>query len=126
MRLLPTILVATGPGHRTVTPICLGSSFRRSDSEKPTTANFDVQYITLLPSATSPAPDAVLTICPPPVRSIIRGMNVCIPLITPFRLIPSIQSQNSYVKGDEAATPALLHRIETLPRRASASSAMRA
>ena len=95
MRLFATMSVPTGPGHKTVTPIFLGASSSRRASDRPTTANFDVGYITPVPPAASPAPDAVLTIWPPPPRSSIRGMNVCIPLITPLRLMPSIQSQNS-------------------------------
>ena len=43
-RLFEMILVLTGPGHNTLTPISNGSSSSRSDSERPTTANFEVVY----------------------------------------------------------------------------------
>src|ERR1035438_4748175 len=94
-RLFEMIFVLTGPGHKTLTPILNGSSDGRRYSERPTTANFEVVYDRPLAVAASPAPEAVLTMCAPPPRSSIRGRNVWIPLITPFRLIPIIQSQNS-------------------------------
>ena len=39
--------------------------------------------------------EAVLTTWPPSPRSFIRGTKVVTPLITPWRLTPSTQSQSS-------------------------------
>src|SRR5208282_5378736 len=93
--LFDMIFVLTGPGHNTLTPILNGPSSSRRDSERPTTANFEVVYKRPADVAASPAPEAVLTICPPPPPFSIRGRKVWIPLITPFRLIPITQSQYS-------------------------------
>src|ERR1035441_2616552 len=63
-RLFETICVLTGPGHNTLTPMLNGSSACRSDSERPTTANFEVVYRRPLEGAATPAPEAALENCP--------------------------------------------------------------
>ena len=62
-------------------------------------------------SGTSPAIDAVLTICPPSACSTILGRNAWIPLITPYRLTPTTQSQSEGLISCAlriVTTPALL------------------
>ena len=49
-----------------------------------------------MPEARKLAIEAVLTMWPPCPRSFIRGTKVWTPLITPWRLTPSTQSQSSY------------------------------
>ena len=70
--------------------------------------------------------EATLTTCPPLPRWTMRGTNRWQPWTTPFKLIPTIQSQSSSGvcrKSAPRATPALLTRMSTASLSACTASA---
>src|SRR5689334_14424205 len=96
-RLRPELViwVRTKPGHRTDTPIPRVASTARNPSDSATTPYLLTSYGD--PLETSPAMDAVDTICPPSPCASISGPKISIPQITDIRLTPSVQFQPASV-----------------------------
>src|SRR5882672_6085423 len=94
-------------------------------SDRATTADLVAPYNPDPP--TTPATDAVLTMCASTSCSIMIGRKVRCPWATPIRLTPIIQDQSSSVLSQHgrppAATPALLHKTCTAPYFSSVSAA---
>src|SRR5437762_11903173 len=76
--------------------------------------------------ATSPAIDAVLTMCPGSFCAIMRGRNASSPWMTPQRFTPSTHCQSRCVavsSPPQSATPALLQSTWTRPKASKARPA---
>src|SRR5471032_3014796 len=87
-----TICVRMKPGQRTDTPIPRGARDVRKPSDRATTPYFVTLYDAVA-EASSPAIDAVETICPPSPCFSIRGPKISMPQITDIRLTPRVQFQ---------------------------------
>ena len=106
------------PGQMALTWMPRGESSAFSDSERPTTACFDVVYGAISATGTSPAIDAVLTMWAGRPWASIRGRKKWMPCTTPMRFTPSTRCHSSsevFSTGPPWPTPALLWRMSTAP-----------
>ena len=114
------MLVRTVPGQSTEAPTFefSAASSAASTSVSATTPYLATAYEPIRGGATSPAIEAVLTMCPPSGLARRIGRNTCTPWMTPYRFTPRIQCQSSMVRSLIAAIgpmPALLQTTCTVP-----------
>src|SRR4051794_38981869 len=121
------MLLCTGPGQYTDTPMPSGASSMCSASDNAITAALVIEYS---PAATGSRPpiDDVVTMYPPSPWARMRGRNAWMPCATPLMLTSMSQSQSPSVAsatGPASPMPALLTSTCTRPKRRSVSSAAR-
>ena len=111
-------LVLKNEGQTTDTLTPYGLSSWRSVSESATTPAFTVLYELIIGGCTSPAAEAVLTICPEPWR-LNSGVNARQPRTTPIRLMSMTRSHSSSDSTSirpPVAIPALFTRMSSPPQ----------